>query len=113
MPGLSLAVDVNGDRDLCLSRDGRPAQRPRCAHRFARRYRQALYGRVSGVREPQGTPTTVVVKHSEVTRIETMVQRDPLVRPGPDGCAFARTPRMDFAPPKTKIVPAPAPAEAP
>ncbi len=105
MAGLTLAVDVKGERDLCLSRDGRPVQRPRCAARFRKTYRQALHGRLRGVREPQGTPTIVVVQHGDVIREETLVQVEPVVGPGPDGCPFARTLRMDFHPPRTKGVP--------
>lgn len=97
MAGLTLAADVKGQRDLCLSRDGRPVQRPRCAARFRKTYSQALYAWQTGVKEPEGTPTEVLVSPGDVVREEVLVQPEPIVRPGPDGCAFARTLRMTFS----------------
>lgn len=108
MPGLTLTPDVKGDRDLCLDADGRPAQSPRCQGRFSRRYIQRTYGLLDGVQDdpPPARAVRVRAPGPLVTREERLVQTQPLVRPGPDVCAFSRVGEVTYTPPKTQQDPA-------
>ncbi|MCA9540486.1 MAG: hypothetical protein KC620_16415 [Myxococcales bacterium] len=104
-PGLTLAADQHGPRDLCLARDGRPVDRPHCLAARARLYQQIISSRQVRVvesRDGSARPRLVEIPHVEAARAEILVDREPLIRSGRDACVFARLPRVVQQAPKTK-----------
>ncbi len=96
-PEAQLVVDL-GPRgiDLCVTGVDRKTHRPRCGAKFAERYLQALFYRMMApVEAPDGTVTRrmVEVQKTSIGRMESLIRRRPLVRAGPDGCAYARVER--------------------
>ena len=91
VPGTTLAVDVTGDIDLCLSADKRPLTQPYCQSRNSAVYPQKIIerGRFT-VDFPDGRSEQLLLDLPFTTtgRKESLAQSQPIERPGPDACVY-------------------------
>ena len=91
VPGTTLAIDVKGDIDLCLSADKRPVTHPYCKARNPGVYRQRIIQRgrfVVDLPNGQSEVRLLDLPFATTGRKESLAQIQPIQQPGADACVY-------------------------
>ena len=115
VPGTTLAIDVTGDIDLCLSADKRPVTHPYCKARNPGVYRQRIIQRgrfIVDLPDGQSEVRLLDLPFATTGRKESLAQAQPIQRPGADACVYMQKrtlyhpyPRGSRLEPATKATP--------
>jgi hypothetical protein len=109
LPGARLKVDVTEKLDLCVRDDGRPIHSPHCVGRPAKTYNQRIIERARHRVETRGIIEYrwLDLPFGMASQIESLAQRKPIIRIGPDACVFLRKEAIFMTRPGRPAMPTP------